>query len=38
MDTFSHHNTALNILQVSPNGEIQAKLLNDLSHLENLAG
>lgn len=32
MHQFPHHNTGLNLLQVSANGEISASLLNDLSH------
>ena len=34
MNLFSHNNTGLNLLTISPKGQIRAELLNDLSHLK----
>lgn len=34
MEQFSHHNTALSILKILPDGEAQLQLLNDTTHLE----
>lgn len=34
MHLFDHHNTALNIIRLRPNGTAIAETLNDISHLE----
>lgn len=38
MHLFEHHNTALNIVRLRPNGVAIAEKLNDTSHLKSLTG
>ncbi|MFN0200187.1 MAG: histidine phosphatase family protein [Bacteroidia bacterium] len=34
MALFHHHNTGVNVLNITPNGKVTVELLNDVSHLE----